>query len=368
MLPPVPEVWPRLTGLRTLSCPSVGTTRGITALQSEFPGPVPFCRERTMTTKRPEKTHLNIAFIKEMLNTKKKKKSKRCHECQEHFCGINRAVTSYIQSSTSGLCRGPAGAPAPLSKDPVVNEIKETTHPVHIRRLPSPTLFPTMTKPLTPGQANRSLGQKKSYQIFIFKQTHTHKTKLKTARCNQAKVFIASPARAGRKGRVLLRGVRTGHFPGDQAFGAVGSLPCPPSPPAPRAWPTCGWRRAFAPSVFPHPKLAAASQVCALISLFLPLAARSRVRALSSYSQARGLPKSERARNRSLHPERQKSRETIDSDRFASPKSRTVRGRGRAGEVGRCGAAAAGAGGPVSRAPRPPPPPPSTVSGLSPGS
>lgn len=37
--------------------------------------------------------------------------------------------------------------------------------------------------------------------------------------------------------------------------------PCPPSPPAPRAWPTCGWKEASAGLVSPHPALAAASKV-----------------------------------------------------------------------------------------------------------
>ena len=87
-------------------------------------------------------------------------------------------------------------------------------------------------------------------------------------------------------------------FQAARAFGASGSLPCPPPPPTPRAWPTCGWRRAFAPSVSPHPNLVAASKVCALIALFLPLAAESRVRALSSCSQAWGLSKSVRERGR----------------------------------------------------------------------
>lgn len=156
-------------------------------------------------------------------------------------------------SSISGLCPGPAEAPDP-PKDPVVNAMKETTHPVHIRRLPThPHPFPHDDKTLTPRQANRPQGQKRIYQTFVFKQTQKS---LKTARYNQSKVFIASPARAGRRRRegmganpntdfcspLVLRGVHTRHSPDHQALGARRALPCPPSPPAARAWPTCRWR------------------------------------------------------------------------------------------------------------------------------
>lgn len=74
-----------------------------------------------MTTRRPGTKHLNVAFIKEMLN-KGGGESKRCHECQEHFCGINRAVTSsefYSESLSRGQLEGQPLPPPP--KDPVGN-------------------------------------------------------------------------------------------------------------------------------------------------------------------------------------------------------------------------------------------------------
>lgn len=85
------------------------------------------------------------------------------------------------------------------------------------------------------------------------------------------------------------------HFPGRVGIRRLWvSSPAHPLHLPPRGWPTCGWRGAFTPSVSPHLKLAAASKVCALTALFLPLAAESRVRALSSYSQTWGLSKSVR--------------------------------------------------------------------------
>lgn len=132
-------------------------------------------------------------------------------------------------------------SPGPLPKGPVGNakrKQKHTTHPVHILRLPLPHPFPHVDKTLTPRQANRPLGQKRTYQIFIFKQTQKS---LKTASCNQSKVFIASPTRAGRRGREWAR-TRTWicvpikfyyaayswiTFQAAWAFGASGSLPLP---------------------------------------------------------------------------------------------------------------------------------------------
>ena len=105
-----------------------------------------------------------------------------------------------------GLCSGQLGRqPRPLPKGPAVNAKKHTTHPVHILGLPLPHPFPHVDTTLTPRQANRPLGQKRTYQIFIVKQTQQS---LKTASCNQSMVFIASPARAGRRGREWAR-IRT---------------------------------------------------------------------------------------------------------------------------------------------------------------
>lgn len=160
---------------------------------------------------------------------------------------------------------------------------------------------------------------------------------------------------------VLEHDVYPGHFYGHRAVSATGPLPCPPSPPAPRAWPTCGWRRAFASSVSPHPTLAAASEVLSPNRPPCASGSESRARELSSYSQARGLSEGERETGRCIPKGRVEGRNGLRQVCFAH--SRMVRGRGRAGDVGR-----PGAGGPLSRAPRPPPPPPWTVSGPSPGS
>lgn len=154
------------------------------------------------------------------------------------------------------------------------------------------------------------------------------------------------------------------------AFQAIGHpvllvlSPCPPSPPAPRAWPTCGWRRAFAPSVCPHPKQlpkfapSSPSSCHLLLSLESgrsPPTARPGDFERASEKQVASSRKAEVGRNHGL-------------PQVCFAQSRMVRGRGRAWRGGEAWGGRRGAGGPVSRAPRPPPPPPWTVSGLSPGS
>lgn len=174
-----------------------------------------------------------------------------------------------------------------------------------------PTLSPTMMK-LTPRQANRPLGQKRIYQIFVFKQTQKS---LKTARYNQSKVFIASPAGLGGAGGREWARIRTRvsvpvssvarriHPPLSRPPGTRRrwvSLSCPPSPPAARAWPTCRWRKGLRPSVcFPASHTSDSSQN--LRPHLLATCYRvSRIRALSSYSQKWGVSKSERETGRFL--------------------------------------------------------------------
>lgn len=194
---------------------------------------------------------------------------------------------------------------------------------------PSPHPFSYDDKTLTPDRQTGHEGRKGLIK-YLYSSKQTQKF-LKTARYNQPKVFV-SPlppglGGAGGNGResghgflfpILLRGVYMDHFSGHRAFGAAGSLPARPLHLPPELGPPAV-EKGLRPSVSPHPKLATASKMCALVVvLFLPLAAESRIRALSSYSQEWGVSRSERETGR-FHPERQKSKEIIDSDRFASP-------------------------------------------------
>lgn len=114
---------------------------------------------------------------------------------------------------------------------------------------------------------------------------------------------------------VRLSGIYAGHFSGHQAIGAVGlrlpTLSCP------RAWPTCGWKEALAWVGVPAFCAGGSFKVLRLIALLLPLAAESRVKALSllpGLGTFRG-----RAINGFASSRKARVEEKTDSDRFASP-------------------------------------------------
>lgn len=66
------------------------------------------------------------------------------------------------------------------------------------------------------------------------------------------------------------------------AFGASGSLPLPTLSTYPESLAHLQVEKGLCPVGFPASQATSASKVCALTALFLPLAAESRVRALSS--------------------------------------------------------------------------------------
>lgn len=161
-------------------------------------------------------------------------------------------------SSILGLCLGANRSASPRKRPSGKCDKRNNSPCSHSQATPPPPLLPTQnSNPQAGKRATRA--EKNTYQIFVFKQTNTKS--LKTARYNQSKVFIASPARAGRSARewartrtricvsalVLLSGVYGSVFrsPGNRCRWCLHARPLhlPPElgPPAGGKRPRPGW-------------------------------------------------------------------------------------------------------------------------------
>lgn len=104
---------------------------------------LPLLQENRMTTRKPETKHLNVAFIKEMLNKKKSQTVSRISRALlwRKPCRQELRILLWI------FVPGVAGALA-SHKDPAGNALKESTYPIHSLRLPSPHPFSQNDKKL----------------------------------------------------------------------------------------------------------------------------------------------------------------------------------------------------------------------------
>lgn len=109
-----------------------------------------------MTTRRPETKHLNVTFIKEMLNKKKSQTVSRISRALLWRKPCRHELRILLWIFVPGLARALAS-----HKDPAGNALKESTYPIHSLRLPSPHPFSQNDKTLTRRQANRPLGHKR---------------------------------------------------------------------------------------------------------------------------------------------------------------------------------------------------------------